>query len=395
MDIVAINIEAINIEAEVNKRIDEAIESSINFLDLSGLDLTYFPKRIFEIKSLMRMNLSGNKINIIPDNIGELGKLKYLNLSNNIIVDVTKEISKLKELTYLDLSQNQIEDFPEGIYELKKLINLILFGNQIDSITERIEDLEKLCYIALENNPLLEDCMYYCDKFNEERGKDVFFYDKKLFKEITIWEKNLRSNNLRARGDKLKNIISNSEGLQKFISGINNLSKQQWEGFQFVLHKIDPRYNNEEERANYINIMIGATGDCLTPKIDALIYFFIKKHEEAGTLNEIQDVLTKAAVGDFIIKNPEKIGLTAVEAIEQAQGLLDAAFLSNNFISDHYNKSKILNTKYNVESNTINTNFCFNQVSYKAVDRNEPCLRPTFSTINLDFFSSNSVVVIF
>jgi len=99
-------------------------------LNLSGKNLSVFPKEILKNSKIEKLDLSNNQLNgAIPAEIKDLSRLKVLDLSNNLMTGVPAEIGQLANLEELDLSNNQLTGLPYELGNLKNLKVLNISGN--------------------------------------------------------------------------------------------------------------------------------------------------------------------------------------------------------------------------------------------------------------------------
>lgn len=116
--------------AEALRRINEAVRSGTNQLDLSQLELTSLPPEIGGLTGLTTLSLSGNQLTALPPEIGGLAGLTTLNLFNNRLAALPPEIRFFSDLTHLILENNQLASLPESIVNLSSLQELTLHGNE-------------------------------------------------------------------------------------------------------------------------------------------------------------------------------------------------------------------------------------------------------------------------
>ena len=112
-------------------RIQRAKQKNSTKLDLSGLELTEFPKEILELTNLTTLDIDGNQLTTLPEAIGKLTKLTALYSSDNQLTTLPETIGKLTKLADLFLVGNQLTTLPEAIGKLTKLNQLRLYDNQL------------------------------------------------------------------------------------------------------------------------------------------------------------------------------------------------------------------------------------------------------------------------
>jgi Leucine-rich repeat (LRR) protein len=91
---------------------------------------------------------------IIPEQIFSLMNLEWLKLSGTQLTKISPRIGTLQYLTHLDLSDNRIVDIPTELGNLKRLESLWLRGNLITTIIEVIRRLPNLKKCFIEGNPI-------------------------------------------------------------------------------------------------------------------------------------------------------------------------------------------------------------------------------------------------
>lgn len=80
--------------------------------------ITELPKEIGNLSHLEWLNLSGNNLSELPASMGRLSNLKNLNLSGNKLSDLPQEMEQLKKLRVLKISKNAFGAIPECVYAL-------------------------------------------------------------------------------------------------------------------------------------------------------------------------------------------------------------------------------------------------------------------------------------
>lgn len=138
----------------VEKRLSEAKDHSLNFLDLSRLNITRLPPQIWELSDLERVNLSNNKLDTLPSEIGKLKNLTELRIECNRLVNLPNEVGSLKNLRSLILYKNRLQKLPKSIGSLSKLEELKLHNNQISELPNEIGYLSNLRSLYVNHNEL-------------------------------------------------------------------------------------------------------------------------------------------------------------------------------------------------------------------------------------------------
>ena len=142
---------------KLNAFLKELLQHGATEIDLSGKNLSAFPKELTSLSSLRSLNLSGNLITSLPPDIAKLRDLEALNLSHNQIDLVPREFGQLKSLRKL-LARRGFTSFPEVIGELENLEELDiggLFDTRSDDLAEfplAVTELKKLRKLDLSDN---------------------------------------------------------------------------------------------------------------------------------------------------------------------------------------------------------------------------------------------------
>ncbi|MDJ0838464.1 MAG: COR domain-containing protein [Acidobacteriota bacterium] len=139
---------------KVLERINHALESGTEYLDLSALGLTKVPPEIGKLTKLIQLRLEGNQLTTLPPEIGKLTNLTVLDLQENHLPTLPPEIGKLTKLTKLNLIRNQLTTLPPEIGKLTKLTELSLRHNQLTTLPPEITKLANLSELWLEGNQL-------------------------------------------------------------------------------------------------------------------------------------------------------------------------------------------------------------------------------------------------
>ncbi|MBN8581828.1 MAG: leucine-rich repeat domain-containing protein [Anaerolineae bacterium] len=137
------------------ERIQNAVESEANELDLSGLSLKSVPPEIVKLQKVTSLNLGSNQLTNLPNEITQLQKLTSLNISDNRIVDMPNEITQFQNLTSLNISGNRIADIPNEINQLQTLTTLDISRNQLIKLPIEIVQLQRLTSLNVSDNRLI------------------------------------------------------------------------------------------------------------------------------------------------------------------------------------------------------------------------------------------------
>lgn len=133
-------------------KLSELVELNLS----SNENLISIPKEIGQLSKLRILNLEGTRVKEIPKEIGQLSDLRVLKLTEAGVEEIPKEIGQLSKLKELDLSFNKISRLPKELYQLSNLKELYLGANEIAEIPQEIGQLSKLVRLHLHNNNLLE-----------------------------------------------------------------------------------------------------------------------------------------------------------------------------------------------------------------------------------------------
>ncbi len=118
--------------------------------------LKKFPKEIFALANTLEyLDLSGNQLTELPDEIVALKKLRILFVSRNNFTMFPKILGKCPALTMIGFKTNQIHTVPEGALPLT-LQWLILTDNKITQLPTSIGDCSLLQKCAMAGN-LIEE----------------------------------------------------------------------------------------------------------------------------------------------------------------------------------------------------------------------------------------------
>ncbi len=106
---------------EAENRIEQAWRNKETTLDLSSLELTTLPDRLFDLTNLTELYVQNNQLTTLPDRIGDLTNLTELYVHNNQLTTLPDCIGELKNLTGLNVSYNLLTTLPDTLLHLKKL----------------------------------------------------------------------------------------------------------------------------------------------------------------------------------------------------------------------------------------------------------------------------------
>lgn len=118
--------------------------------------LKEFPKEILDLSDTLEfLDLSGNELSELPVDFARLTKLKVLFLSFNKFSEVPVVLADCPSLTMVGIRANQIKHFPEKSLPVN-IQWLILTNNQIESLPKSIGKCKKLQKVMLAGNQLKE-----------------------------------------------------------------------------------------------------------------------------------------------------------------------------------------------------------------------------------------------
>lgn len=136
------------------------VYEQLEYLDLSGLNLTHLPMEIGKLQKLRILVLSRNKqLTYLPEELSRLTSLEvfvcrqcYL-LPVDTLFDLLGEAGTIK---HLDLSYCQLFSLPLNISRLQNLETLNLTGNVIVRLPPTLTTLKNLKYVNLRHNLWLD-----------------------------------------------------------------------------------------------------------------------------------------------------------------------------------------------------------------------------------------------
>jgi Leucine-rich repeat (LRR) protein/signal transduction histidine kinase len=138
------------------KEIPAQIRELKNLIEFycSENQLSSLPKEIGELKNLQRFDCSRNQLSSLPKEIGELKNLQTFDCSRNRLSSLPKEIGELKKLTVFHCSNNQLRSLPKEIWELKNLTEFYCSSNELRSLPKEIWELKNLTEFYCSSNEL-------------------------------------------------------------------------------------------------------------------------------------------------------------------------------------------------------------------------------------------------
>ncbi|RKF56214.1 putative ram signaling pathway protein [Erysiphe neolycopersici] len=125
-------------------------------IDLSHKLIQRFPDEVVDIikNELERLALSHNQISVFPSRFSECKSLRYLNVRNNIIREFPLCICELPSLEILDFGRNKLKVLPPQIVKLSTLKVLSIQKNRIEMLPLCLADMASLQVLKLDGNPI-------------------------------------------------------------------------------------------------------------------------------------------------------------------------------------------------------------------------------------------------
>jgi len=163
---------------------------TLEFLDLSNLELESLPNSIRLLKNLKMLYLSNNNLNVFPLEICTFINLKTLWLQDNCINHIPKEINNLVNLE-----------------------ELMMHDNNIQKLTD-IQKLKKLKFITLQQNRL-QDKDIILFKKTLQQSVDINCFQQKIF--LPFYIEKLSKNTLLAAESLRDKIFVNLEEKEKAL----------------------------------------------------------------------------------------------------------------------------------------------------------------------------------
>ncbi|POS87395.1 hypothetical protein EPUL_001109, partial [Erysiphe pulchra] len=125
-------------------------------IDLSHRMIQRFPDEVVDIikNELERLALSHNQISMFPSRFSECKSLRYLNVRNNVIREFPLCICELPSLEILDIGKNKLKALPSQIVRLSSLKVLSIQKNRIEMLPLCLADMASLQVLKLDGNPI-------------------------------------------------------------------------------------------------------------------------------------------------------------------------------------------------------------------------------------------------
>ena len=128
----------------------------VEYLSLSGNELTELPAEIGQLRNLRFLMLDSNRLTELPDSIGNLTNIEDLFVNNNQLTELPESIGNLTSLTSLRLFNNELTELPAEIGQLTSLENLYLAYNRLTALPDSIGNLTNIEDLFVNNNQLTE-----------------------------------------------------------------------------------------------------------------------------------------------------------------------------------------------------------------------------------------------
>ncbi len=135
---------------EALHRIKNTQQKSLEYLDLSQLDLLAIPLEILEVRSIKALSLSHNQISDLSV-LAKLSNLHKIALSHNHIKDISV-LSSLPKLRFIFLAHNHIHDL-STLHGHERLKKLVVSHNNIAQLPD-LSHYTQLAYLDITANPL-------------------------------------------------------------------------------------------------------------------------------------------------------------------------------------------------------------------------------------------------
>lgn len=127
---------------------------ALQYLNLSGNELTVLPPEIGQLTALQGLYLYTNKLAMLPPEIGRLTALQNLGLNGNHLTVLPPEIGQLAALQALYLDHNQLAVLPAEVGRLTALENLSIKSNQLVMLPQSLGNCASLSNLSIDMNPL-------------------------------------------------------------------------------------------------------------------------------------------------------------------------------------------------------------------------------------------------
>ncbi|KAI8138526.1 hypothetical protein BJV82DRAFT_582885 [Fennellomyces sp. T-0311] len=129
---------------KVRRAIDVAVDTGVDYVDLSGLGLTELPPEFMDVRY----------ITVIKQDSVKNTALK-LYLPGNLLTDFPSPLFALKNLSVLSLRSNQLKVLPPEIGLLQNLVEVSVGNNLLEYLPSELIELPRLTILCLSPNPFM------------------------------------------------------------------------------------------------------------------------------------------------------------------------------------------------------------------------------------------------
>ncbi|QCX00637.1 leucine-rich repeat domain-containing protein [Aggregatimonas sangjinii] len=377
------NLENLSLKGNLLDVLPEGIGAlkGLKDLDISMNNLNELPEWIGSLENLKNLTVSENKLTKLPSGINALGNLEQLYLEFNEIKELPVFEDTLSRLVTLNLNDNEIAEIPETIDKLSRLENLDLSYNALTDLPEQLCNLDSLISLDLRENNLNQEAITLLD----EHFHDVALYQETVSNpNITVILDTLYPGEGATKLETINAVdgqidigveepqrIQTSEMISDFLSKIPIRGALANEVYHVAAKQLLDKVLNTEtaaiDRESALVQISASLGNCNTPVMDLLSSTYVNNALEKETILNATDVtlVTALALKDRIKTELGKLD-GAGEEIEIVQGLINAVFLEGSE-NDALNKLKIIGERNRIPSNSLNTEFAYNQVNDEHV----------------------------
>ena len=129
------------------------LKDTLEFLDLSGNQLTELPVDFDSFTKLKILFLSKNNFTIFPEILAKCPSLTMIGMRSNLIVEIP-ENSFPEKLQWLILTENKIEKLPRSISKCSFLQKFAISGNLLKELPEEMQNCKRLELLRISANRL-------------------------------------------------------------------------------------------------------------------------------------------------------------------------------------------------------------------------------------------------
>lgn len=142
-----------NIFSEVPAEIGNL--SQLEFFNIMDVDtVESLPAEIGKLTSLQEIHLGGTAISALPETVSQLVNLEFLDIMDTAVAKLPDDIGNLKKLQVLDAEETNARLFTDRIATLSSLRKLNLANNGLDQLPESFRNLQELEELNLFGNNL-------------------------------------------------------------------------------------------------------------------------------------------------------------------------------------------------------------------------------------------------